>query len=275
MNLGIFETVCLRDSLAATYRAVADAGFTCVQGHLESTGIDPWAEDVPAALVQEMRDAAAQASVRIAAVSGTFNMAHPDPATRAAGLARFDHVATCAATLDAPFVTICTGTRDTSSMWHDHPDNGSTVAWRDMVACVTQALEIAERWGVVLLVEPEPANIASGAGKARQLLDEAGSDRLKIVLDPANIVLSDRTRSPEAVLEESFDLLGPDIVFAHAKDLTEDSQFCAAGKGIVPWPRYWELLEEIGYGGDVIYHTLTEADVPAALAVGPSLMPER
>ena len=115
---------------------------------------------------------------------------------------------------------------------------------------------------VVLLVEPEPANIASGAGKARRLLDEAGSDRLKIVLDRANIVLSDRTRSPEVVLEESFDLLGPDIVFAHAKDLTEDGRFCAAGKGIVPWPRYWDLLERIGYEGDVIYHSLTEADVP-------------
>jgi sugar phosphate isomerase/epimerase len=56
---------------------------------------------------------------------------------------------------------------------------------------------------------------------------------------------------------------------AHAKDLSGNDEFCAAGSGIVPWPEYWQLLDGIDYDGDVIFHTLTEADVPAALAISP------
>jgi len=32
----------------------------------------------------------------------------------------------------------------------------------------------------------------------------------------------------------------------------------------VPWKRYRELLDGIGYNGDVIFHSLIEADVPLA-----------
>jgi len=262
---GIFETVFPRPTLEETYLAVAAAGFGCVQGHLQSTGADPWSEEITHVHVARMAEAARAAGVRIPAIDGTFNMAHPDRAFRREHLARFDRVAETAADIGAKFVTLCTGTRESTSMWRAHPDNGTDAAWADMIESVRIALESAERHGVALLVEPEPANIASSAVNARRLLDEIGSDRLKIVLDPANVVLSDRSRSPQSVLEESFALLGPDIAFAHAKDLSADGKFCAAGSGIVPWERYWDLLDGIAYEGDVIFHTLTEADVPAAL----------
>lgn len=267
MEFGIFETVYLRPTPEATYAAVAEAGFTCVQCHLEVAGIDPSAGDIDGDALQRLGTAAAAASVRLPAVSGTFNMAHPDPAARADGLRVFERVVGAARQLGATFVTICTGTRDTTSMWKEHPDNVTDAAWRDMLVTVEAAIGMAEVHGVTLLVEPEPANIASSALKARQLLDHFGNDRLKIVLDPANVVLSDLGRNPAEVLEESFRLLGSDIAFAHAKDVSAGGSFCAAGTGIVPWNRYRQLLEGIGYNGDVIFHTLSESDVPLAKSV--------
>lgn len=267
MTPGIFESVYRRTTLSGTFQAVADAGFRCVQFDFASADLDPWAGAMEREAVKRVRTDADVAGVRIPAVSGTFNMAHPDGRERRRGLDGLERVASNAATLGASFVTLCTGTRDPSSMWRWHEGNATPEAWADMLDSVTAALGFAERHGVVLVVEPEPANVVSSAVKARELLDQVANSRLRIVLDPANIVLSDRTRSPEAVLEESFRLLGPEIVFAHAKDLSEEGEFCAAGTGIVPWDLYWSLLAEIGYSGDVIFHTLTEADVPRALSL--------
>jgi sugar phosphate isomerase/epimerase len=266
MELGVFESVFERSSLAATFEAVALAGFTCVQFDFQSAGIDPWTGNIDDDLVSEIRRAADAASIRIPAVSGTFNMAHPDSDVRAHGLRGFEQVASRAGALGASYVTLCTGTRATPSMWEFHCDNSTPGAWSEMVDSVLAAVAVAERYDLTVVIEPEPANIVSSAMKARQLLDELADDRLKIVLDPANIVLSDRTREPHVVLSESFALLGPEIALAHAKDVGDDSEFCAAGSGIVPWELYRQLLEGIGYDGDVIFHTLTEDDVPRAMA---------
>ncbi len=271
MSPGIFESVFPRPTLSETFQAVARARFECIQFDLLSAGLDPWKGQLAREAVAQVRVEADEAGIRLPALSGTFNMAHPDSVARHEGLAGFERVTVQANVLGASFVTLCTGTRDLSSMWRWHPENDTPEAWADMVDSVTSALLIAERFDVVLLVEPEPANIVSSAAKARELLDQFGNKRLKIVLDPANVVLSDRKRSPAAVLDEAFALLGPDIVFAHAKDLSNTGEFCAAGTGIVPWESYWRLLEDIGYRGDVIFHTLTEADVPRALSLLPPI----
>jgi sugar phosphate isomerase/epimerase len=265
MTPGIFETVFDRPTLDATFAAVSTAGFVSVQGHLPSAGYDPWtAVSIDRDAVRRMGDSAVKAGVRIAALDGAYNMAHPDPESRAAGGASLERVIEAAQEIGVPFVTLCTGTREPSSMWAYHPENDSAEAWQDCLTSVSLAAQFAEHHGVTLLVEPEPANVASSPARARDLLDSVGSNALKIVLDPANVVLSDRPRSPGEVLREAFEIPGPNIEFAHAKDLDASGRFCAAGTGIVPWDDYRYLLEGIGYARDVIFHTLTEADVPRA-----------
>ncbi|HYI24453.1 MAG TPA: sugar phosphate isomerase/epimerase [Thermomicrobiales bacterium] len=269
MTPGIFETVFPRPTLAETMGAVAAAGFRSVQFHPPSAGINLWAADADPNAIDLIRRARDDSGVRIAALDGTYNMAHPHAEIRAEGHRGLVRTIELAEQLDVPFVTLCTGTRDPDSMWRHHPDNGLDDAWIDMTGAVTNALSVALQHDVTLLVEPEPANIVSSAIRAWTLLDQMADAHLKIVLDPANIVLSDRSRPPLDVLTESFDVLGSDIVLAHAKDLGDNDEFCPAGTGIVPWADYWSLLGSIGYEGDVIFHTLTEADVEAALGISP------
>jgi sugar phosphate isomerase/epimerase len=248
---------------------VAASGFTCVQFDPRSAGLDPWTSELPSGAASGILAALRDAGIRIPAVEGTYNMAHPDPEARRAGHEGLVRVIELAAELGARFVTLCTGTRNYSSMWRSHPDNVLDDAWTDMLGSVASALVAAQTYGITLLVEPEPANVVNSTSRARALLDQVSDARLRIVLDPANIVLSDRSREPLEVLRESFALLGPDIAFAHAKDLSAEGRFCAAGSGIVPWEAYWDLLDGIGSEGDVIFHTLTEAEIPAALAISP------
>jgi sugar phosphate isomerase/epimerase len=266
-RIGIFESVFPRPTLAESFRDLKKAGFSSVQFDLASAGLDVWSGPIDPAVVSGVERVATETGVSIPAVAGTFNMAHPDPAVRADGLAGIGRVLEAAPMLGATYVTLCTGSRSIKSMWHGHEDNASAEAWRDSRSSIEAALETADSYGITLLVEPEPANVVGSASVARRMLDEVGHPRLKVVLDPANIVLSDMSRSPIDVLSEAFELLGPDIEFAHAKDLSANGEFCAAGTGIVPWQHYRWLLEGIEYQGDVIFHTLTEADVSRALAV--------
>lgn len=264
MNLGTFETVFDRPTLSGRFEAVAAAGFSSVQFHYASAGLDSRPVAIPQDIVKWVKGTADAAGIRIAAVSGTYNMVHPDLTVRNHGLASLEAVAASCSALGTSIVTLCTGTRSMKSQWTFHPGNARDDAWSDLVVSMRSALDIADRHGLTFAFEPEPANVARDASRARELLDALAHPRLGIILDPANIIASDRDRSPERVLSDAFDLLGGSVVLAHAKDLDETGNFSPAGTGAVPWKRYRSLLQEIAYDGDVIFHSLTEADVPLA-----------
>jgi len=264
MRIGIFESVFPRGTLSETFRAVAGAGFASVQFDYASAGLGPDPQRVPDRVVTHVHDVAQGAGVDIAAVSGTFNMIHPDPAVRERGLVALDAIASTCRVLGSDIVTLCTGTYDDTSMWRAHPNNGTPGAWTDLTGTMATALAIADRHGIRFVIEPEPANVVRNADRALALIEEMADPRLKVVLDPANILAGDPDRTPSEALDRAFDLLGDHIVLAHAKDLDAAGAFCAAGAGIVPWQHYGDLLRGISFAGDVIFHSLTERELPSA-----------
>jgi sugar phosphate isomerase/epimerase len=143
-------------------------------------------------------------------------------------------------------------------MWRPHPDNNSADAWQDLIASLADALTIADEHDITLAFEPEPANVVNSAARGRDLLLEMSHPRLKVVMDVANVVATDRSRPPEVVLDEAFDLLGDHVVVAHGKDLSAEGAFCPAGQGIVPWDHCLTLFHAIGFNGPLILHSLHE-----------------
>jgi sugar phosphate isomerase/epimerase len=269
MRLGIFASVFPRASVEETFDALRGYGLTSTQFDLSVVGPGPLPEDLPDTLASRIRRAAADRGIAIAAVEGTFNMAHPDPAHRADGLRRFAVLAAAAPKLGTSMLTLCTGTRDPDNMWRRHPDNTTAAAWQDMRSTVEQAVALADQYDLVLGVEPEISNVISSADAARRLLDELGSPRLKIIFDGANLFdVSDPQRQlprADAVFAHAAELLGSDIALAHAKDISESGRFAAVAEGDLPWASYLETLRQAGFGGSVIMHGLKEAQVPAAV----------
>jgi len=265
VELGIFESIFPRPTLEATLDAVAAHGLCHVQFDLASAGLPSLPVRVPDALADRIRRETAIRGIRLAAVSGTYNMAHPDPRVRDRGLAGLRAIAAACPRMGAPVVTLCTGTRDPDNMWRRHPANATPEAWQDLLASLSAALAIAEEFDLVLAFEPEPANIVASAARGRDLLRELDHPRLKVVLDPANIVASNLERPPLAVLDEAFALLGEHIAVAHAKDLSPSGAFCAAGRGIVPWDRCLALFRGVGFAGPLILHSVDEDDADRAI----------
>lgn len=264
MQLGIFSTVFPRTDVDEVFAAIAAAGLTATQFHWDSAGLDTLPYEIPDETIDRVSAAAARHNVTIAAIEGTFNMAHPDPAVRADGLRRLDAVAASAQRLGVPLVTLCTGTRDRDSMWRRHPDNDSAEAWRDMVATMGKAIQSAESHDIALGLEPEVSNVMSSPQRARRLIDELKSPRLKIVFDGANLFdgVDRRLDNADDVITESAELLGPDIALAHAKDITAAGKFVPVGQGDVPWPRFISALRDVSYEDALIMHSLDESDVP-------------
>jgi sugar phosphate isomerase/epimerase len=150
-------------------------------------------------------------------------------------------------------------------MWQWHPENASAQAWSDLLRAMEAALLIAEEEQVTLAFEPERANVVSTAVRGHALLATMQSPRLKVVIDPANLMVPGEEQQMRQVLSEAFDLLGEHIIIAHAKDRGTDETFRAAGEGILDYDHYLHLLQESTFTGPLIIHGLAEAQVDAAL----------
>ena len=266
MRIGIFAKSFAGTDPETVLEAVAAAGFSTAQYNMACSGLpsmpDAIADEVAAAVAL----AARRTGVEIGAVSGTYNMIHPDPAERALGHARLASIAAAAGPMGTRLVTLCTGTRNPDDMWRAHPDNDGPEAWRDLLRSMETAVEIAERHDIELGIEPELGNVVNSAEKARRLIEEIGSPRIKIVLDPANLFETATPHRQREIIAEAIDLLADRIVLAHAKDRTADGGFTAAGRGIIDYPHYLERLAAAGFDGPLFAHGLAPEAAPGVAA---------
>lgn len=251
------------DSVLAQVKA---AGFVATQFNMACCGLPSMPDRIEGSTAVAIGAASHRHQVELSALSGTFNMIHPDPKVQEQGLARLRVLAHAARQLSIRTVTLCTGTRDPDDQWRHHPDNASREAWRDLCASMEQAIAIAEEFGILLGIEPELANVVDTAPKARRLLDELGSDRLAIVLDPANLFEVASPSEQRLLVEQAADLLGPRIVLAHAKDRAPDGSFATAGQGVIDFGHYIASLRRVGFTGPLIAHGLTADEAPAVAA---------
>ncbi|TPM40841.1 sugar phosphate isomerase/epimerase [Mesorhizobium sp. B2-3-4] len=266
MRLGIFAKTFPSADPAGVLAAVRQAGYETTQFNLACAGLPSMPDAVPADAVEAIRAAARSSGVSLAALSGTYNMAHPDKAVRDDGLKRLAAVVDAAAALGIPLVTLCTGSRNASDQWAHHHDNATPAAWSDMAAEMEKALALAEKACVDLGIEPEQANIVTSAGDAKRLIAQMGSKNLKIVLDPANLFEHATPDEARAIVAAAIDEAAGHIAMAHAKDRHGDGRFATAGQGVVDFPDFVARLKAVGFDGALVTHGLSADEAPSVAA---------
>jgi len=263
MQLGIFAKTFVRPTLEAVLDAVVSHGLRCMQFNFACAGLPSLPETIEPSVAEHIRKELAARKITVAAASGTFNMIHPDPRARREGLRRLPVLAKACQQIGIPVITICTGTRDPENMWRHHPENQSAEAWRDLLSTLGEALTIAGQFGMALAFEPEVSNVVDSARQGRRLLDELRSPHLKVVLDGANLFPAGKLPAMHEILHEAMELLGLEIVIAHAKDLDRDGEAGQrpAGKGLLDYDYYLRALESAGFDGPLLLHSLAESEV--------------
>jgi sugar phosphate isomerase/epimerase len=262
MRLGIFSKTFEGTDPTAVLASVAQAGFTAAQYNMACSGLPAMPDQIGPEVAQAVARAAKKTAVEITAVSGTYNMIHPDVKAREAGHVRLETLAKACAGLGTPLITLCTGTRDPKDQWHEHPDNDTPEAWKDLLKSMETAVAIADKYDVYLGIEPELANVVNSAQRARQLIDQLGSPRLRIVLDPANLFEVATLDEQRGIVTAAIDLLADRIAMGHAKDRHADGRFATAGTGVLDYSHYLSRLKAVGFDGTLITHGLTAAEAP-------------
>ncbi|MDP4299993.1 sugar phosphate isomerase/epimerase family protein [Leptothrix discophora] len=265
MQLGIFAKTFPGRDPQTVLAAVRAAGYTATQYNMACSGLAAMPDAIEVPATQAVAQAARDHGIAMTAVSGTYNMIHPDVAVRETGQARLATLAAACAGLGTRVITLCTGTRDAHDPWRGHADNDTPEAWRDLLAAMETAIAIADRHDLLLGIEPELANVISSAQKARALIDQLGSDRLRIVLDPANLFEVASLAEQRETVAAAIDLLADRLVMGHAKDRHADGRFATAGTGVLDYPHYLACLTRVGFDGPLITHGLG-ADEAAGVA---------
>lgn len=267
MQIGIFSRTFSGSSVENLLDTILAHNLYAVHFNFNGAGIESLPELIDDTLCRHIYEAFEQRTMEMIAISGTFNAIHPDRKMRSRSVDRACHLIKRCRKLGTSIVSLCTGTRDPDNMWQRHPDNAEPEAWKDLITTLEKLLPVAQDNNVVLGIEPEKANVIDSATKARRLLDEMQSSQLKIIIDGANLFETTDLSRMKEVIEESIEILGPDIIMAHAKDIPiEQTGYSrAAGTGALDWQTYCQSLAKIGFRGPIVLHNLKKSQVDMSL----------
>jgi sugar phosphate isomerase/epimerase len=264
MYSAIFSRTYAAKDIAEVFADAAQDGFQGVQANLSSAGLMSLPETLPSQVGKAFAEQARAKGLCIAALSGTYNMVHPNLRVREASRVGFCNVVQAARQMGTSVVSLCTGSRNEQDMWRSHPDNASAAAWNDLRSELEFALRLAEENGISLAIEPEPANVIHDAASARRILDEMASASLGIILDAANLLSPATLAVQRQIIAEAAGLLGDSLLLAHAKDIDAEGNVVTPGEGAVDLAAFTKALRLVGYDGALITHGFAEGKTRVA-----------
>ena len=281
MRLGVFAKHISRATPEELFDAVARFGLNCTQFNAACLGTPSLPGRIDRALWNRAARAARSSGVQVVALSATFNLLDEDKLRLASNFQRLELLAQGAVILGTDLLTLCSGTRNQQDMWAHHHENRSSAAWPEMVGAMQRALEVAIEYDLNLGIEPEVANVVSNANDGMRLIRELGSNRIRIVFDPANLYRPPADpRQDGHVITDALALLVDHIAIAHCKDIaapvaraakchsSETSySHVAAGTGILNYHHYLsELRRLVSADVPLILHGLSQEQIPRSVA---------
>jgi sugar phosphate isomerase/epimerase len=228
---------------AALAKELAGAGFGTVQLFLTQTDSNYWkynsradVSSLTAARCREIAAAYRDAGLAIHSIGVYTNLIHPDDAEIAANLAYFEAMMEIGGHMGVrTFINEAGHYRDPKAQALSVPLEFMDSVWPRMVATGKKLGEMAAKHDAKVLLEPYFQGFLASAKRLRLFVEEVDSPRVRVLLDPANLIeLND--------LDEMFQQLAPLIDCLHAKDRKlHTERGVAAGKGDVDYKRFVTL----------------------------------
>ena len=184
---------------------------------------------------------------------GVFtNLIAPDDAERAANLAYYERMMQIAALNGIPCVpTECGFIPGRRGIDADRYEEAFAI----LVDSLNMLAEKAEEYSVEIALEACVLDVVPSAKRAADLLAQVGSERIKILLDPANLIAN----SSE---EDMFRYLAPHIAFFHGKDRKlNDARGRLVGDGDIDWPLFLSLYHRHNEGAPFILEYVNASNV--------------
>ncbi|HOP11270.1 MAG TPA: sugar phosphate isomerase/epimerase [Oscillospiraceae bacterium] len=196
-----------------------------------STDMNPLTDKLAAEIVNTFRDN----GIYIASLGAFSSMFEPDEEKQAQNLRTYERYFQIAAANGIPAVATEAGfIPGRRGIVFDSYEKDFDYFKSNLM----KVLEMAEKYGVDLALENCVLDLTPSAKRARDLILQSGSERLKVLLDPANLIAN----SDE---EDMFKYLTPYISYFHGKDRkVNDASGRVVGDGEIDWPLFLKFYHE-------------------------------
>lgn len=259
-QIGIFARTFNRPTVLEVFQAAKKYGFQTVQYNMVCSGLEPMPEIISPTTIAAVQAASKATGLTISGLSATYNMLHADKSLRARGKQRFEIMAKHSKAIGTNLLTLCTGSYNLENQWAHHPDNDTPAAWTDMSQEMEHLVRLAEEFDLYLGVEIELGNVINTSAKAQKLIEQMGN-RIKILLDPANLFDVAPAERVKSLITEAYERLAPHLAQLHAKDRSPKGAFVAPGRGVVPFDFFMEQAEQAGVTAPLVAHGFPESEV--------------
>lgn len=193
-------------------KSIRTAGYTAAEAN------DEW-KHASDSEIRELKAALKEHDLMFYTLHRCINNIHPDQAERRKINKRVAEMVEAAEKLGLSFVVTHTGSRSPERATLPHRDNWTKEAWKDSVTAMKQILRDTAGSKVALGVEAlNPCNINNPWAHVR-LREDVGDSRIKVTLDPQNMLNMTTYYRTTELVNECFDLLGEDICYTHCKDV--------------------------------------------------------
>ena len=233
-------------TLEARARKAREEGFSCVHLALSKCikGVNFDNAALTEGLAAYVRRVFHKQELDVAVLGCYLNLAHPDPGQVKAFQARYFGSLRVAALAGIGMVGTETGAPNAAYKFD--ANTHSREALRTFMWNLEPVLEMAEKYGVMMAIEPVHSHIVYNVDRALQVIEGMESPNLRIIFDPVNLLAADNVDRRDAVLDAAMDKLCDHIAMVHLKDYvrTENGLVSvAAGTGEMDYTAILRFLK--------------------------------
>jgi sugar phosphate isomerase/epimerase len=251
---------------------IRDQGYTAGNANTPRYTRNKWM-DASDAEVRELREALRKYDVAFFDLHTTGSNIHSDLAEREKCNRYTVEACHAAERVGAAMVTTHVGTAGGVRPMSPHRDNWTLETWKLGVRIMKQICRDSSGVKVPLGVEATNMTIMNNPRAHLRLIEEVGDPRLKVCLDPVNMIhLGNYFRNTE-LIEECFELLGEYIIAAHAKDtwILPDQMSAyitevPPGEGILDYETYLVRLSRLKWPRTLLIEHIPDEKYPTAKA---------
>jgi sugar phosphate isomerase/epimerase len=234
-------------SIGEVIRRIREAGYTAAEAGGNSMN------DITDSQVRELQAALKEHDVEFYTIHVWTNLTHPDPETKERNIQTYITNIEAAERVGIKNIVMHTGGLDPDSQDRPHPQNWSRALWEEAVANTKRIIDATPGSTINLGFEAVNSHNNNTPQSHVRLKEDVGSDRVKVTLDPTNMYHPGVYFRNSELLNTCFDLIGEDIVCAHAKD-TEWKRMVPGlqegvtlGEGIQDFELYLAHLSRLSY----------------------------
>ena len=197
----------------AMVKSIRDAGYTACEAHPGSFA------PITDSQIRELQAALKQYDVEFYGFHIVVNIIDPDPAKAQNNRTQIVKAVELAERMGLRHVLTHTGGRNPKGKDIAHPDNWTRETWEMSVAAIKQILKDTSGSKIPLAVEAVNSCNNNTPQSHVRLKKDVGDPRVKVTLDPTNMLHPGVVFRTTELINLCFDLLSDDICYAHSKDV--------------------------------------------------------